>query len=361
MRLASLGLVAASLAAPAAAAPLALGFEALESEAEIGLDVSGASDRLAGLIADLHGRLDVADGPHATLSTIAEALREVCPVFVADAQGGLYGPALASGACDCDVLTVTYLTVGEAAGLPLRAVFLPGHVLVRWDAPEAPVYWETTTAQERPAWYLEALVPEGAERAYLQPQTREQMQAHLYQVRASYRHATGDASGALADWATAAHLNPTYLLTYLNRGRAHLLGGAPEAAAADFTRALRLDPTQADGLYGRATAHLALGRPEKAVPDLLALLERSGPAADALHALGVAYGAMGRDADALQAFANALAADPSFAYVYEARGDLYARAGHAAEAQRDYETYLRLAPASDAAPVRTKLRALEGS
>ena len=121
------------------------------------------------MLAEVRSKLPSQPAPRDAFRTIADAVRLVCTEFKNDAAGGLISGALAEGSCDCDILTVTYLTVGDALGLPLWGVFLPGHALVVWADEGTEVFWETTTAEERPRWFLEALVPEGAERAYLQP------------------------------------------------------------------------------------------------------------------------------------------------------------------------------------------------
>lgn len=351
--------VAGGAAAPAAAP---LGFEALAVEEAAGIDVSEAHARLSRLVVTVRSRLSGSAAPLDALETIAEAVEAVCPQLIDESSGGLYSGALASGACDCDILTVTYLTIGETLGLPLSAVFLPNHVLVLWDDGREQVYWETTTAETRPRWFLETLVPEGAERAYLHPQSNDQMLGYFYQVRANYRFGRGDATGAFRDFAVAERLNPTFVLTFYNRGRAHLLQGDAELAHADYDRALGLDPTYADALYGRALAHVVLGRPEEALRDLDAVIAEAGESADVHHVRGLAFAALGRQADAIQSYGHALDLDPTFVLAYEERGGLHDRAGRRDLAVRDYMAFVRLAVGTEyegtVPAVRERLEAL---
>ena len=348
----------------AASAPAAspLGFEALAVEEAVGIDVSEAHARLTRLVATVRARLSGGAAALDALGTIAEAVEVVCPQLVNESSGGLYSGALANGACDCDILTITYLTIGDALGLPLSAVFLPNHVLVLWDDGREHVYWETTTAEVRPGWFLEALVPEGAERAYLHPQSQDQMRGYSYQVRANYRFGRGDVAGAFADFAMAERLNPTFVLTYYNRGRAHLLRGEAEAAHADYDRALNLDPTYADALYGRALARVVLDRPEEALRDLDALVAEAGESADVHHVRGLAFAALGREADAIRSYGHALDLDSTFVLAYEARGGLHDRAGRRALAVCDYTAFVRLAVGTEyegtVPAVRARLQAL---
>lgn len=247
------------------------------------------------------------------------------------------------GRCDCDVLTVAYLTVADVVGLPLHAVFLPGHVLVLWDDGRRRVYWETNAPEALPAWAVEALVPEGAGLAYLRPQTRKEMIGYFVQLRASHRLETGDIEAALANYGLAARLSPSFPITFHNRGRAHLLGGRYAHALADFDRANRLDPSYADAHYGRGLALVALGRPAEALDALATVTALEGTASDVQHAEGLAYLSVGDEATALAKFDGAIALEPSGTLAYEAHGALHERQGNVEAARRDYGAFVQLA------------------
>lgn len=340
-----------------------LGFEALAVEREAGLDVSDAYARLTGVVAEARERLEGVTRPREALRRIADVAGRACPRLEAEVADGLYSGALALGVCDCDILTVTYLTIADDLGLPLSAVFTPGHVLVVWDDGSTRVYWETTTGEERPEWLLRTLVPSGAERAYLQPQTREQMMGYVYQVRAGYRFSQGDVDGARSDFAIAERLNPTFVVTFYNRARVRLLLGEYASARADLDRTLDLDPTHADALYSRALTLVALGHFRGALRDLDAVTRQAGPAADVAHVRGVALAGLGHDDRALASYAEALDLDPQMTFAYRARGELLASLGRADEARRDYEAFLRLTPATspDVAAVREQIAALDAA
>ena len=343
---------------------LPLGYAALAIESEVGADVAGAADALDRVVRAVRPQLP-ARSPEATLGIIAEAASLACPTLVEEAGDGLISDALREGRCDCDVLVVVYLTVADALRLPLSAVFLPSHALVVWEGRGTTMYWETTDPGVRPDWLVEQMVPEGAERTYLRPQSRHDMLGYFFQVRANARHEWGDAAAALRDYDQAVRLNPAFMLTYNNRGRAHFLAGRFERALADYERALDLDPTYPDAGYGRGLTLLMMNRPAEAVRAFALLIEMQGPAADVLHAKGLAHADLGQDDLALAAYDQALALDPHMVLIYQSRGALHDRLGDAARAQDDYRTFLRLAPGTDSASlipdVRERLTVLTAS
>lgn len=337
---------------------LPVGYAALEVEAAGGADTSAARRALDRAVGAARQRVEAVREPGRTLGALAEAVATVCAPTTSGPAGQLYSEALGAGVCDCDVLTLTYLTAADVLGLPLSAVFLPGHVLLVWDDGRERLYWETTDATARPAWSVEALVPDGAEGAYLRPQGRAEMVGYLYGVRADSRQARGDGAGAEADYGRAVGLNPGLVSVHHNRGRAHLLAGRYAAAAASFSRALALDPTSADARYGRGLAHLLLGRPADALADLDGVLAYEPGSADALHGRGLALAALGRDAEALQSYADALDADPALALVYLARGELHERRGAPGRAREDYLAFIQAAGTAYAADVPEAQRRL---
>lgn len=344
-----------------ALAEMPIGYAALAIERAAGVDVAEAAGALDRVVESARSTLPAATAREA-LQAIADAARLACPQLVDDAGDGLISGALREGRCDCDILVVAYLTVADVLDLPLSAVFLPGHALVVWEQGPDRIYWETTVPAVQPAWYVEALVPAGAERAYLRRQTRRDLIGYFFQVRAGYRLGAGDAAGALADYGLASRLNPTSPLVAANRGRAHLLTGHYPEALADYEAALRLDPEAVDAVYGRGLALLALGRPADALGAFAEAVRLDGEAADVAHARGLAHAALGDPEAALEQYDAALRLDPSLALAYEARGAVLARLGEADRARQDYLAFLRLAPGTphaDAVPeVRARLEQL---
>ncbi len=340
-----------------------LGYAALAIEQGIGADVTSATEALDRVVQAVRPHLP-ARTPEATLDIIAEAAMLACPTLVEDAGDGLFSSALREGRCDCDVLVTIYLTVADVLDLPLAAVFLPSHALVVWGRSQS-TYWETTAPGVRPAWLVREMVPEGADRTYLRPQSRRDMIGYFYQVRANARLDGGDEAGAFEDYDLAARLNPSFMLTYNNRGRAHFLAGHYAEALADYEHALALDPTYPDASYGLGLALLALARPAEAVRAFDRVIERQGPVADVLHAKGLAYAELGRYGHALDAYSDALALEPDMVLVYQARGALHEQRGEIAQARADYMAFLRLAPGTPDAPqipaVRERLDLLVAS
>ena len=318
------------------------GYAALEVEAAVGVDTGPARSALDRVVDRARRDRRRWRTTEDALRSVAAATAGVCTRVQAGDADQLYSDALAAGVCDCDVLVVTYLTVADELDLPLQAAFLPGHVLVTWDDGAERRYWETTDGSARPAWSIEALVPEGADGAYLRPQSRAEILGHLVGVRATYRHHRGDWEGASADYDLAARLNPTYALTFSNRGRARLLAEAWDGAVDDFGRALALDPTLGDARYGRAVAHLGAGRPRAAVPDFDRVIRQEG-APDAYYGRGVARAALGDDEGAREDFAAALGGGDPHVLAHFQLGKLYERGGDVARARASYAAFLAAA------------------
>jgi tetratricopeptide (TPR) repeat protein len=81
---------------------------------------------------------------------------------------------------------------------------------------------------------------------------------HLLRARA--RAATGDLSGALADWDRALELQPGFFAALFNRGVTRLARGDTSGGTADLEHAVRANPGSIDAWYHLAAGRVALGQ-----------------------------------------------------------------------------------------------------
>lgn len=60
-----------------------------------------------------------------------------------------FAMCLRYGYYDCDINTLLFLSIAEAYKLPLKAVLMPGHMVVVWKDGVQTIYWETTEGKAR--------------------------------------------------------------------------------------------------------------------------------------------------------------------------------------------------------------------
>jgi len=134
--------------------------------------------------------------------------------------------------------------------------------------------------------------------------------ARLYVERGCKLFAKGEISNAIADFEVAILFDPTYATAYNDRGIERAALGEIDKALADFERAILLKPNFAAPFYSRGVAQLSLGRVDEAITSL----------------------------------SRATWIDPTFAAAYLNRGVALVLKGQQNEADRDFRTYLTLAP-----------------
>jgi tetratricopeptide (TPR) repeat protein len=92
--------------------------------------------------------------------------------------------------------------------------------------------------------------------------------AWAYNYRALSKEYVGDLTGALADFKTAAKINPDYAEVYVNCGQLlQWYSNKLSIAIADYTEAIRLEPTNANTFTIRAGAYLRQTNFDKAMSD----------------------------------------------------------------------------------------------
>jgi tetratricopeptide (TPR) repeat protein len=149
---------------------------------------------------------------------------------------------------------------------------------------------------------------------------------------------------ALADFESAARLNPESWRAVHNRGVSYAAEGRTKEAIADFDRTIKLNPGYANAYYNRGELAYGQGRFEDAIRDYTAAIDL-GPADAAMYnSRGHAHYRLQQFGDALREYGRALEMDPKYAVALVNRGDTYADVGRYAEAAADY----RAAIAADA-------------
>ncbi|MBN1953709.1 MAG: CHAT domain-containing protein [Anaerolineae bacterium] len=200
-------------------------------------------------------------------------------------------------------------------------------------------------------------------------------QAYFYRANLHAVHRQ-DRPAAIADYRRALALDPGLVAAAFNLGQALRVWAVARRAQGDeagardslqqalqaYSQAVDARPDYAAAYGERGLAHYLRGEFELASADYQAELARA-PRAETYHQLGLALRDLGRFDQALAALDRAIARAPAEARYYFGRGRLLARQGKEERASVDFQTYLRLAPPSDAdriARVRDWLTARQG-
>ena len=137
--------------------------------------------------------------------------------------------------------------------------------------------------------------------------------AWAYNYRALSKEYAGDLTGALADYKTAANINPDYAEVYVNCGQLlQWYSNKLSIAIADYTEAIRLEPTNANTFTIRAGAYLRQTNFDQALSD----------------------------------YNMAIQLQPTNAMVWKGRGDFFKRMTNHDAAILDYTKCIQLEPAN---------------
>jgi tetratricopeptide (TPR) repeat protein len=118
-------------------------------------------------------------------------------------------------------------------------------------------------------------------------------------------------------------------------------------AISAYGQAIESDPAYVPAYEGRALAHYEIGQFEAASKDYQAALERE-PRAETYFQLGLALRSLQRWDESLAALDLAITRAPGMGRYYFGRGRLHNALGNQDAAVSDFQTYLRLAPESEA-------------
>jgi predicted O-linked N-acetylglucosamine transferase (SPINDLY family) len=151
------------------------------------------------------------------------------------------------------------------------------------------------------------------------------------------RRASGDLTGAEADFAKAAALNPDYVQAWTNLGITRLQLRNSKAALAAFERAAKLAPNAAEIQGYLGTAQLQLGAVEAAIAALQRAVALDRNFTEAHYNLGIAYQARGDLAAAETAWRHSVESNPFYLKPWANLGVLLEKQGRVAEARACYE------------------------
>ena len=179
--------------------------------------------------------------------------------------------------------------------------------------------------------------------------------AELYLLRASWYDSLSQSDQALADYAKAVEVDPSYAPARYLYGRALLQRGNErpanlELAVDSFTKILADFPRTPDLLLYRAFAFRAMKRNEAAITDLTATLKLQPRSSVAADERGDAYRDLRRDDLALADYNLAVELNPQWPEALRDRGFLYHRQARYDLARADFSKALAL-DSSDAEAV----------
>jgi serine/threonine protein kinase len=151
---------------------------------------------------------------------------------------------------------------------------------------------------------------------------------------------------ALADYARAIELNPTYAAAYTNRGATYKTLGHYEEAFADHTRAIELDATFAGAYVNRGITYNSLQRYEEALADYTHAIQLDSSLVPAHYNRANTYDTLERYDEALADYTSSIQLDPSLVQAYTNRGATYELMGQYNKALADFSQAIQLDPSS---------------
>jgi tetratricopeptide (TPR) repeat protein len=209
----------------------------------------------------------------------------------------------------------------KTRGFPAELVEIPGHDHWYYDlAPKInQTAWEFLKTHELPG------EPRYEEHVFKRTGGTAEKAFEHYN-RGVKLHQAGDLPGAIAAYARAIELDPTFADAYNNLGAAYVSLKDIPAAVNDFTRSIELAPS-ANAYNNRGSIYFSQQKYEEAIADLSASLKLK-PSADVYANRGVAYQNTNRDALALTDYERAIELDPKFGRAYVLRGIILLKKGN---------------------------------
>ena len=171
-----------------------------------------------------------------------------------------------------------------------------------------------------------------------------------------------DLDQAVKCFKKAAELSPKFMEAHLMLGMAELGRKKFDNAASAFQSAIAIDATSSAALIGLGEAQNSLGNFDRAQATLLKALELSPESSEAHYELAKSLWGLNRWQEAEPHVARSLASKPDYPDAHVLLGNILLRKRDAPGALREFQEYLRLAPAGAmAAPTREVVRKLEAA
>jgi len=163
-----------------------------------------------------------------------------------------------------------------------------------------------------------------------------------YDNRAQFKKATGDLSGALADYSHAIQIDSKYAPAYNGRGNIKRAKRDLDGALADYNRAIELNGDNATAYYNRGLTKQTKGDLDGALADFNPAIKLDPKNASAYHSRGAAR-AMKDDLDgALADYNRAIELDGKDATTFYNRGSLFFSVRNWDAALKDYNRFFEL-------------------
>lgn len=161
----------------------------------------------------------------------------------------------------CAALSVLYLAVTAPLSLPLYCVYLPGHLIVRWDERKYKRNIDTTVkgVEFSDSYYIskfklsQVAVARGI---YLHNLSKREIIAVLLMNRGSRYAGKRLYRQALSDYDLSLRLNPTLAEAHYDLGNVYLNQNRLDMAIAEYEQALSLNPEYVEASKAKELANM---------------------------------------------------------------------------------------------------------
>ncbi len=219
---------------------------------------------------------------------------------------------------DCKT-SIIYVAVGEALGLPIKAVVVPNHLFVRHELPTGEtINWETLYGKTVPdkQYIQKHRVPEVSmlNGAYMRSLNPGELTALHYVIVGKAWARRQEHDKAMRHYNEAVRRYPSCPGCYNQRGIGWLQKRNPPNALHDLNQAVNLDPHYANAYYNRALAHMQQHHRQQALTDLNQVLDLNPDHAKAFYWRGYLHMVLGRPSEAVKDHQRCIELDPDLRY-----------------------------------------------
>jgi tetratricopeptide (TPR) repeat protein len=154
----------------------------------------------------------------------------------------------------------------------------------------------------------------------------------------------GKLDAAIADYDQAIKISSRYELAYNSRGAAYYKKGELDTALTDLDTAIRLKPDYGNAYWNRARVYSSRGDYHKALADFGETIRIKPKKPEIYTDRGNLRSAHGDSTGAIADYTAAIELDPNAAFLYNNRGNSYFAIGETGKATADFSNAIRLAP-----------------